>query len=481
LAWSAATAQLGPDPAAAEREYRLAQRLGADQSPDAAAAFERVVMLAPQGPYADDALVDLARLRGAPDWLEEVGGISAARVASARASLERVVNDYADGDRILEARYRLALLKLAPLPGRDAAGARPDLIALASAPPRERWVVAARYALGVLDELSGARARAAGAFARIVVERPDSDIAPRARVGFARALLAEERFGEAAGWFQEAIAAGIPSASGAQAQRELAVREVMRQRTPARRWTSIASPLAVRPTTRGASLMAIAADGRVVVFDRKRGVIQSFDSSGRATTIATAADVTALATDPFGRVFAATKEQLLRWDGSGGATTSSLGSFGSPAALAVDFTGAVWIVDRRGDRIGRWIGGTTAPAVVRESKGAGITSVVVSGERVIVAEEKTGRLVTVTVSGDSSAFGTATFRRPAALAIDAAGRISVLDEKADTVTRLAPSGEVRDTLNLEAAGVSRPVALASAPDGALRILDGSNGSVAEAP
>ena len=58
---SAAVAQDVPDLAAAERQYRLAQRLGADRSPDAAAAFAKVVALAPAGPLADDALVDLRR------------------------------------------------------------------------------------------------------------------------------------------------------------------------------------------------------------------------------------------------------------------------------------------------------------------------------------------------------------------------------------------------------------------------------------
>jgi hypothetical protein len=57
----------------------------------------------------------------------------------------------------------------------------------------------------------------------------------------------------------------------------------------------------------------------------------------------------------------------------------------------------------------------------------------------------------------------------------------VLDEKAGSVTRLAPSGDVRDTLDLAAGGVSRPLALATAPDGAVRILDGSTGAVAVSP
>jgi streptogramin lyase len=474
-------AQEAADPVAAERQYRLAQRLGADGSPDAPAAFERVVALAPHGPLADDALVDLARLAGSPDWPEDLGALDAARAASARVTLEKVLDAHADGDRVLEARYRLALIRMAPIPSRDAARARQDLIALASNPSRERWVVASRYALGFLDEQAGAGERAAGAFARIVVERPESDVAPRARAGFARTLLAGERFGDAAGWLQDAVESGVPPVVHAEAQRDLALREVFRERDPKLRWTAVAAPLPTVATTRGASLLATAADGRLVVFDRKNGTVQAFDAKGAGSPPVPLADVTAIATDPFGRVFVATRAELHRWDASGPTVILPLGNFGAPSAIAVDASGSVFLADKKGDRIARWVVGTPGPVVVRESKGAGVTALAVSNGRLIAAEEKTGRLVAVFGPGAGAAFGNATFRRPVALAADDAGRVSVLDEKAGTVTRLSPSGEIRDTLTLDAGGVSRPLALATAPDGAVRILDGSTGAVAVAP
>ena len=478
---SVALAQEAADTAAAERQYRLAQRLGADGSPDAPAAFEKAVALAPHGPLADDALVDLARLAGSPDWPEELGALDVARAASAKSTLEKVLDLHADGDRALEARYRLALIRMAPLPLRDAARARQDLIALASNPSRERWVIASRYALGFLDEQAGAGERAAGAFARIVVEQPESNVTPRARAGFGRTLLAAERFGEAAGWLQEAIDGRVPPAVRAEPQRGLALREVLRDRDPAQRWTAVAAPIPTVATTRGASLLATAADGRLVVFDRKNGAVQEFDLKGKGSPPVPLADVTALATDPFGRVFVATKEELFRWDAAGPVVILSLGSYGAPSAIAADASGSVFIADKKGDRIARWVVGTQSPVVVRESKGAAVTALVVTSGRVIAAEEKTGRLVVVLGPGAGAAFGTATFRRPLALAADDAGRVSVLDEKAGTLTRLAPSGEVRDALALEAGGVSRPLALAAAPDGAVRILDGSTGAVAVAP
>jgi hypothetical protein len=469
-------------PAAAERKYRVAQRLGADGSAEAPAAFEKVVALAPRGPLADDALVDLARLRGAPDWPEELGALDAERAGQARRSLETVVNDYADGDRVVEARYRLALVGLAPIPGRDAGRARQDLIALASDPSGTRWVVAARYALGVLDEQAGDQARAAGAYARILIERPDGEVAARARAGFGRTLLGDERFGLAAGWFQEAIEDGVPPVLRAVEQRELALREVVRERVPARRWGALTTKLGGVPTARGASLLAAAPDGRLVVYDRKTEALQMFDAQGTGAAPLPMQDVTAVATDAYGRVFAAAKDKLLRWDASGPTVLSSLAAFESPAAIAVSASGSIWIADRKGDRIGKWTPGMAAPVLVVESKGAGVAALVSAGRRVIAAEEKTGRLVAIDDAGAESVFApAAAFRRPTALCRDAAGRIAVLDEKADTLTRLTPKGQVSDTLALTARGVSKPLALAAAPDGAVRILDGATGAVLAAP
>jgi len=482
LAPMSLTSAQGPaDPAAVERQYRLAERLSADRSPDAASAFEKVVALAPEGPFADDALVDLARFLGAPDWPEDVASLDVTRASLASVPLEKALAAHADGDRALEARYRLALIRLAPIGGRDEARARRDLIALASTPSGDHWVLAARYAIGLLDEQAGATEGAAGSFARVIVERPGSDVVPRACAGFGRTLLAEGSFGVAAGWFQQAIEAGVPPGVLAQAQRELALHEVLRERIPARGWVAVNGPLAVIPTTRGATLLATAPDGRLVVFDRKSDAIQTFDVDGHAATPVPLPEVSALATDPYGRVYMATKDKLFRWDASGPSLVLTLGSFGSPAAIVVDASGTAWIADRKGDRVARWIPGTPAAVLVRESKGAGVAALAIAGGRVIAAEEKTGRLVVLSGPGAPAAFGTATFRRPIALAVDAAGRVSVLDEKSETVTRFTPWGAVSDTLSLHAGGVSRPLAIAAAQDGAVRILDGSTGAVAVAP
>ena len=48
----AATPLVASDPAAAKRQYRVARRLAAEGSPDAAAALRRVVELDPRGSLA---------------------------------------------------------------------------------------------------------------------------------------------------------------------------------------------------------------------------------------------------------------------------------------------------------------------------------------------------------------------------------------------------------------------------------------------
>jgi hypothetical protein len=477
----AAGSPASADPSAAEKQYRLAQRLGADRSPDAPAAFEKVVALAPAGPYADDALVDLARMHGAPEWPEELGELSAARAALARAPLEKAVSGYPDGDRAGEAKYRLALVRLAPLPGRDPARARQDLIALAASAPRDRWPIAARYVLGALDEQGGALDRAARAFARVVIERPGGDVAARAKAGYARTLMIAGRFGEAAAWFQEAVDGGVPAASRAGQGRTLAVREVLRARVPGKQWTAVSAPLPAITTTKGATLIASGADGRTVVFDRKTDAVQAFDAKGTGATPISLPDVSAMASDPYGRIFAATKEALVRVDGASVVTIVGLGGFGSPAAIAVDASGSIWLADRKGDRIGRWAIGSPAPQLVRESRGAGVTALAVFDGRLLAAEEKAGRIVALSASGEETVFATTAFRRPVALCVDGAGRVSVLDEKAETVTRLTAEGHVSDTLSTARAGIARPVALAAARDGTVLILDAASGSLVAAP
>jgi len=82
------------DEAAAARQFRIARRLAAERSPQAAAALRKVVELAPEGPLADDALVEEANLLQIPDWPSDLGVLEEDVLKQALEILARVTAGY---------------------------------------------------------------------------------------------------------------------------------------------------------------------------------------------------------------------------------------------------------------------------------------------------------------------------------------------------------------------------------------------------
>jgi hypothetical protein len=456
------------DHAAAESQLRVASRLAAERSASAPGAFEKVVALDPGGPLADDALLALARFYHPPERIAEASSLDASRSAAAGAALTRLIDSDPRGPRAAEARYLRAMLRLAPLSGRDPAGAREDLIEAAGRPGPDPFVSRARAALGALDEEQGLFTRAAGSYARVLVEDPKSEAAREAAGGFARTLLRAGRFGEAAVVAQQA---------GLDALRDLAMKSVLRARSPEGRWSSRQTPWPAIPGPRGAALLAARPDGGFVVYDRKAGSIQSYDAGGRGTAASALPDVTALTVDPFGRVHAAAGDQVVRLDPAGPVVVASLGSLAPASALAVDAAGAVLVVDRKGDRVGRFAAGATSWELLREGRGSSLVALVQDRGRAIAADEKTGGLVALAAGKAEAAIGGAVFRRPVGLAVDSGGQIAVLDAKQESVTLLDREGRPRDTLATAAIGIERPVAIAFGPEGDLLVLDAATGAV----
>ena len=126
LVFSLAPRPRAADPAAAERQYRVARRLIVEGSPDAVTALSKVLELDPAGPLADDALVEQARILGIPHWPEGLGRIDAAAAEQAASLLDRVLAEFGGSDRAAEARFQRALLRLEPLPGYDPSASRPS-------------------------------------------------------------------------------------------------------------------------------------------------------------------------------------------------------------------------------------------------------------------------------------------------------------------------------------------------------------------
>ena len=462
LAWAA-------DPAAAEAQLRVASRLAAERSASAPAAYERAVALDPTGPLADDALLELARYYR-----------QAAQADAATAALTRLLEAHPRGERAAEAHYLRAMIRLAPVPGRDAAAAREDLIEAAGLPDRA-FAARSRAALGVLDEESGRFDRAAGSYARVLVEEGPDDAYAAASAGLARALLRGGRFGEAAGIVQRAIDRTGGRDPALSALRAIAVSGVKRARSPEGRWSSRVAPLPAMPGTRNAALLAALPDGGFVVYDRKAGAVHTFDAKGSGTAATAVADVTALAVDPRGRVHAAAGEQVVRLDPSGPVVVAQLGAMAPATALAVDAAGTVLVVDRKGERVARLTPGGSAWTFLREVKGGRVAALAGDVGRAIILDERTAGLVALAPGAAEAPVGSVVFRRPVSVAVDVAGQIAVLDTKQQSVTLLDPSAKVRDTLSTAAIGIERPVAIAFAPDGALLVLDAETGSVTRVP
>ena len=463
------------DPASAEAHFRVALRLAADKDPSAAAAFERVIADAPAGEWAAPSFLSLARLASVPEWPEDLGRVTADQRARAGALLDRAIALGPPEGLAQEATYLGALLRAAPLPGRDAARARRDLIAVASAPAGSGWSGRARYALGRLDEAAGRFDGAAGAYARVLVEDPDGAEAPRARAGFARLLLRSGRFGEAVATLDDEAAedaAGTPS-------RALALRSLTRATDPARRWSATETQASRASLPRGATLLAFLPDGGACAWDRKAGIASFLGPDGAVRSSVALSGVTALAakTRPYGS--AAIRDQVLLVDPRGTAPSCPLAPLTTAGAIAVDGAGRIWAVDRHGERVARCAPGG-AMEVVREARGAEIVAVAVSGSSVVAADAKTGQLVAIAEDGSEAPIGAA-LRRPQLLAVDPAGQIAVFEEKGGAIALLAPDGSPRDELSLERAGVARPVALGFAADGALRVVDAGNAALVTVP
>lgn len=472
IGWALVGPVVAGTPEEAERQYRVARRLAADGSADARVALQKVIELDPGGPLVDDALVEQALLERLPRWPEELGAIDPASCARALELLDRAIDGQADGDRLPEARYYRALLHLEPLPTHDAARARIDLITVATDPRPSDWSHAARYAGGWLAAATGRRERAESAYGRLLVDAAGSLAATRAAVALARSRLRDGDPGGAALLLDRALREGVDERLEARALRELAVRLALggAAALPGDARTVIASTgvralSAAAPTARG-----------VLVADARSGAVLEFGGDGRAIGSWSVPQASALAVDRSGRVFAANHESVLRLR-AGGATSAvaSVGEFASPAAMAVDPLGRVWLLDRRGDRVGKIEPGAALPEPYWTSKEHKLASLALDGTTLVAIDTRGRDVVTLDGTNGVERAGAPDLQRPLAVAVDAAGRVAVLDAKGPAVRLHASGGQPWVTIPCKPAGVERPTAVGFAADGALQLFDESTG------
>lgn len=465
-AWGAAPAPArAADAAQAESQYRIARRLAAERSPEAAAALRRVVELDPHGALADDALVEASLLLPLPRWPEELGILDAGDAQTARGLLERAITDVPSGDRIAEARFLRALLALEPLPGHDARAAREDLIA-ASTAGDEAQAAPARYALAWLHEREGRFDRAFDGYDRIVVDWPAAAAAARARVGLARIELRRERPGAAARWLQPAIDADVDAAVRPVLLRELAVRRTL----PPQAAAAGSGSSKVLTGLRSVSHLAPLPDGVLLASARDERVVR-LDAGGSQRDEWSVRGLECLAVDADGRPYVAADEGVWRLlPGGGRRHVATTEGYAPVEALAVGGLGELWLLDRRGQRIGHVAAGQQQPGAFWEDRELRLLDLAWDGAGLVALDSRSRTVIAIGRDGRTRVVSLGVLNRPSALAADPSGAIAVLDPRQGTV-HLGPSRSIV----LEALGVSKPAAFGLGFDGALHVFDEADG------
>lgn len=464
-----------PDPAAAERQYRVARRLAAEGSPKAAEAFREALRLAPAGPLADDALVEEALLFGLPTFPDELGRLDADKARAAETLLRRVVTELPASDRAAEARFRAALLGIEA--GGDLAQARVEMLTVAGI-AGSPWSAPARYAVARIDEREGSDDRATAAYQRLSIDRPGTSEALRARAGIARILLRRGRYGEAAAWLQEAIDDGLPESTGASILRDLAVRGVRRAASPAWRWEAAVPETLVAEGFRNVQALVPGPGAGLLAVDRKGGAIVTLDPSGKPLDRVALEEPAAVAADPFGRVYAVAGDSVYRLGGGEAREIAALQRGYGASSLAVDDGGRIFVLDRKGEHLVRAVP-DGEPVAIREFESV-VTGIAWDGRRLVAVEERGGRLFAIDPDGPAASDATIAstgIKRSGSLSVDPSGAILVADPKAGEGVLVDASGNPIDRFRLSPETGKRLGAAAVTGAGTLAFVDASRGGL----
>jgi hypothetical protein len=471
---------LAADPDAAERQYRVARRLIAEGSAEAAAALDKVIELDPQGDLADDAAVEKALLMGIPRWPEELGKLGVLPGREALELVTHVTKELSGADKASQARYLRALLLLEPLPFHDPSEARLDLITVATAAEPRDWVQAARYAVGWLAEQQGQDERALAAYQRLVVDAPGSRAALRAEVGLGRLLLRRGDFGPAAERLQHALDNGVHHECGAEALRELAIRSLL-GRTHG---SSVGSgPISFQTAVRSPAGMAVMPDGGVILGDPRGAEVIRFDAQGVAIDRWSLEDIQDVAASHLGRIFAAAGDGIFRLEPGGAAVRiASQGMLRPVSSLEADGLGRIWLIDKKGESVARIEPGAAAAEIVgSRDSGLRLSSAAWEGLRLVAVDSREKLLLAVEIDGSVTELSAGGLQKPLAVAVNPAGQAAVLDGRLDAVLFYDSGGKPLGNMTWSSAGLGKPVTLVYAPDGALLLFDGATGRCVRVP
>jgi hypothetical protein len=358
-------------------------------------------------------------------------------------------------------------LRLEPLAGHDPETARRELAAVAASAAEE--APAGRYALAWLQARTGQAERAFDGLHRIIVDWPTSVAATRARVELGRHELQVGHFGAAARWLDEALERGLPQPSIATALRELAVRRLLTRPTVA------IAPRALPNGLRNVSSIAALPGGGLAFASRREGRVVRLDEAGQIADEWPVAGLEALATDEAGRLFVAAEQAV--WRLAAGGDRLRLLTRTDPApveALAVDALGGAWLLDRRGQRIGRAEPGAGEVTPFWEDRAFKLVDLAWDGSRLLALDGRSGVVFAFSASVPL-ALATSDLPHAGVLTVDASGRIALLDPRAGVVTFTGRDGKTLERFDCSAAGVRPAAVLALGTDGALHLVDQEDG------
>lgn len=469
----------------ARRLYDLGARLAAEgKTEQALERYREAAEADPSGALADDALLAAARLHYPVKRLEELGSAGRAGLKAARSLLERVREEYRNGDAAPEALFLLALIQLDPdNPKRDADEAWADLATVVSvypeSPPAERALVVS----AVLAEQLGRPDAAHLAWFQVVERFPDGPHLVRARLGLGRTLIALRRPEAAIRELHTAReGAGDDATAAAEALDllQLALRQANFTQRSEEGLYRAGTPIGEALDLKQPVDLAVRGAGELLVADRGGDALVALRPEGTLGGRTTFAKIEAVSVSSFDGVWLAgggeiltpwVRRTLARADGKAVDRTGALAASGGDQAYLIDAgRGEVLRLDRRGDVL---------EALTLPGKAQPLDLAALPGGGVAVLDGRSSRILLVDGEGRvASSLGPAgegwTLSRPAALARDLAGNLYVLDTKERAVLVIGPEGGLvaRVTSEKEGPGAfNKPVALAVDRAGRILIWD----------
>ena len=468
LAVSAQTADPEAQTAEANRQYRLARRLVAEGSSEAAAALDRVVAIDPAGPLSDDAQLERVLLLKVARWPHELGRVGPLSHADAGKRLDRLIATPPSlgADRIREARFLRALLRLEPIAGFDADRARIELLSLTTVDRDDDWSFSARLVLGWIAEQRGELSLAEASYGRLLVDASDHAATCHARLRLATIALRDDRA-------QEALLASAPTDLGCEPPHRAGLVQLAYDRWDNR----VATVEAVRASLPFRPVNVAALDDRSWLVDRRGDRIVELDLSGaerKSWPLAEAVDV-AVASN--GVIYGFSFNSVVRLESDGSLLPLlSLADFGPVAAGAVDSWGRIYVLDRRGGKIGRIDPGGRSVVPHWSGDRVRLSGLSWDGRRLLGADGRNGSIVAIDRDGSSAPLVAGGLDRPIDVAADPSGRFAVSEARGETIRFFDADGSPLGRLTAEAGAKFRTDQVAFSNDGTLRLIaEGDSG------